>query len=52
VKTTAVTVSILQAAAEQLHRIKAMPASVTGAMAAAATLHAAVDSLCAVIAML
>jgi len=33
----AVTTSIVQAAAEQLHRIKAMPAAVAGAIAAAAS---------------
>jgi hypothetical protein len=37
VKTTAVTISIAQAAAEQLHRIKATPAIVAGAIADAAT---------------
>jgi hypothetical protein len=36
-KMTAVVISIVHAACEQLHRIRAIPATVAGAMAAAAT---------------
>jgi hypothetical protein len=36
-KMTAVAISIVHAASEQPHRIRAIPATVTGAMAAAAT---------------